>query len=102
MKMRVLAASLTAVLIVGGTLTIVQRAITQKTRGVLPAANDPAHADSRRAVPVPHRAPRASLGLPAAGLANGGRFMDCHEVTGRSANCPSKRPTVPPPAAVSP
>ena len=49
MKMRWLAAGLTAVLITGGAATVAQRVITQKTRGVLPEINDAAHPDARRA-----------------------------------------------------
>ena len=47
MKIRWFAAGIAAVLITGGAATVAQRVITQKTRGVLPAQNDSAHADSR-------------------------------------------------------
>ena len=47
MKIRWFAAGIAAVLITGGAATVAQRVITQKTRGVLPARNDSAHADSR-------------------------------------------------------
>jgi len=49
MKMRWLALGVAMVLITGGAATVAQRIITQKTRGVLPETNDPAHADSRKA-----------------------------------------------------
>ena len=70
MKMRWLAAGITAVLITGGAATVAQRVITQKTRGVLPATNDPAHPDTPRAVEsvafkVEASRPRDGIAAPA-------------------------------------